>query len=41
MLNEYNVVLDGILLKPNMCLPGLDAPTASPAEVGQPTVGQM
>ena len=21
-LNEYNVVLDAILLKPNMCLPG-------------------
>lgn len=22
LLNEYNVVLDAILLKPNMCLPG-------------------
>jgi fructose-bisphosphate aldolase class I len=27
------VMLDGILLKPNMCLPGLDAPVASPEEV--------
>ena len=23
LLNEYNVALDGILLKPNMCLPGV------------------
>ncbi len=22
LLNEYNVLLEGILLKPNMCLPG-------------------
>ena len=22
LLNEYNVALDSILLKPNMCLPG-------------------
>jgi hypothetical protein len=22
LLNEYDVMLDGILLKPNMCLPG-------------------
>eukprot|EP00775_Hariotina_reticulata_P003924 gene3924-4178_t len=41
MLNEYNVVLDGILLKPNMCLPGLDAPTASPAEVAKYTTRTM
>jgi hypothetical protein len=25
-LNEYDVILDAILLKPNMILPGLDAP---------------
>ena len=24
LLNEYNVLLEGILLKPNMCLPGED-----------------
>jgi fructose-bisphosphate aldolase class I len=41
LLNEYGVVLDGILLKPNMCLPGLDAPTASPAEVAKYTVRTM
>ncbi|KIY93039.1 fructose-bisphosphate aldolase, class I [Monoraphidium neglectum] len=41
LLNEYNVVLDAILLKPNMCLPGLDAPTASPAEVAKYTVRTM
>lgn len=40
-LNEYDVVLDGILLKPNMCLPGLDAPTASPAEVAKYTTRTM
>eukprot|EP00878_Enallax_costatus_P000798 GHUV01000922.1.p1 GENE.GHUV01000922.1~~GHUV01000922.1.p1 ORF type:complete len:403 (+),score=124.33 GHUV01000922.1:45-1253(+) len=40
-LNEYNVVLEGILLKPNMCLPGLDAPTASPAEVAKYTTRTM
>ncbi len=22
LLNEYDIALDGILLKPNMCLPG-------------------
>jgi len=33
LLNEYDVMLDGILLKPNMCLPGLDAPVATPKEV--------
>jgi len=38
MLNEYNVQLDAILLKPNMILPGLDAPTASPADVARYTV---
>jgi hypothetical protein len=26
LLNEYNVVLDAILLKPNMCLPGEGRP---------------
>lgn len=41
MLNEYNVMLEGILLKPNMCLPGLDAPPASPKEVAQYTVRTM
>jgi len=40
-LNEYNVVLDAILLKPNMCLPGLDAPTASPADVAKYTTRTM
>lgn len=35
MLNEYDVMLDCILLKPNMCLPGLDAPIATP-EVRKP-----
>ena len=37
MLNEYDVMLEGILLKPNMILPGLDAPPASPADV-EPTM---
>ena len=38
MLNEYNVNLGAILLKPNMILPGLDAKAASPAEVAKWTV---
>eukprot|EP00884_Botryococcus_braunii_P007592 jgi/Botrbrau1/16834/Bobra.150_2s0058.1 len=38
LLNEYDIIMEGILLKPNMCLPGLDAPTASPAEVAKYTV---
>lgn len=37
MLNEYDVMLEGILLKPNMCLPGLDAPSVSPQEVAKYT----
>jgi fructose-bisphosphate aldolase, class I len=37
-LNLYNVDTSAILLKPNMILPGLDAPTASPAEVAAATV---
>ncbi|KAI3423022.1 hypothetical protein D9Q98_001374 [Chlorella vulgaris] len=41
LLNEYDVLLEGILLKPNMCLPGLDAPSASPAEVAKYTVRTM
>ncbi|KAF5838972.1 fructose-bisphosphate aldolase class-I-domain-containing protein [Dunaliella salina] len=41
LLNEYDVTLDGILLKPNMCLPGLDAPVATPKEVAQYTVRTM
>lgn len=41
MLNEYDVMLDCILLKPNMCLPGLDAPVASPEEVAKYTVRTM
>ncbi|KAK9829379.1 hypothetical protein WJX72_005486 [[Myrmecia] bisecta] len=41
LLNEYNVMLEGILLKPNMCLPGLDAPPASPEEVARYTVQTM
>ena len=41
MLNEYDVMLEGILLKPNMILPGLDAPPASPADVARYTVRTM
>lgn len=41
LLNEYNVILEGILLKPNMILPGLDAPTPSPEEVAKYTVRTM
>ena len=41
LLNEYGVVLEGILLKPNMCLPGLDAPPASPEDVAKYTVRTM
>eukprot|EP00271_Cylindrocystis_brebissonii_P012915 TRINITY_DN32422_c0_g1_i1.p1 TRINITY_DN32422_c0_g1~~TRINITY_DN32422_c0_g1_i1.p1 ORF type:complete len:422 (+),score=76.52 TRINITY_DN32422_c0_g1_i1:108-1373(+) len=41
LLNEYNVILEGILLKPNMILPGLDAPTPSPETVAKYTVRTM
>ncbi|PRW59176.1 fructose-1,6-bisphosphate aldolase [Chlorella sorokiniana] len=41
LLNEYDVMLEGILLKPNMCLPGLDAPPASPADVAKYTTRTM
>jgi hypothetical protein len=41
LLNEYDVLLEGILLKPNMCLPGLDAPAASPTEVAKYTTRVM
>lgn len=41
LLNEYDVMLEGILLKPNMILPGLDAPTPSPEEVAKYTVRTM
>jgi fructose-bisphosphate aldolase, class I len=41
MLNEYEVMIDAILLKPNMILPGLDAPVASPEEVAKYTVRTM
>lgn len=41
MLNEYEVMTDAILLKPNMILPGLDAPVASPEEVAKFTVRTM
>ncbi|GIL50637.1 hypothetical protein Vafri_6767, partial [Volvox africanus] len=41
LLNEYGVILEGILLKPNMCLPGLDAPVANPEEVARVTVRTM
>ncbi|KAG2495113.1 hypothetical protein HYH03_006723 [Edaphochlamys debaryana] len=41
LLNEYGVVLEGILLKPNMCLPGLDAPVASPKLVAEVTTRTM
>ncbi|BBN00803.1 fructose-bisphosphate aldolase, class I [Marchantia polymorpha subsp. ruderalis] len=40
-LNEYNVILEGILLKPNMILPGLDVPTPAPEEVAKYTVRTM
>ncbi|KAJ9516440.1 hypothetical protein QJQ45_011191 [Haematococcus lacustris] len=41
MLNEYDVMLEGILLKPNMILPGLDAPVATPQDVAHYTVRTM
>lgn len=41
LLNEYNIILEGILLKPNMILPGLDVPTPSPEEVAKYTVRTM
>lgn len=41
LLNEYNVILEGILLKPNMILPGLDVPTPAPEEVAHYTVRTM
>jgi fructose-bisphosphate aldolase class I len=41
LLNEYSVVPEAILLKPNMCLPGLDAPTATPEEVAHYTTRTM
>ncbi|MCO5573953.1 hypothetical protein L7F22_027731 [Adiantum nelumboides] len=41
LLNEYNVILEGILLKPNMILPGLDVPTPPPEEVAKYTVRTM
>lgn len=41
LLNEYGVMLEGILLKPNMCLPGLDAPVASPKDVARYTARTM
>lgn len=40
-LNEYDVMLEGILLKPAMTLPGLDAPVASPKDVARLTVQTM
>lgn len=41
LLNEYGVLKEGMLLKPNMCLPGLDAPSASPEEVAKYTTQTM
>lgn len=41
MLNEYDVMIDAILLKPNMILPGLDAPVATPEDVAKWTVRTM
>lgn len=41
MLNDYDVMLEAILLKPNMILPGLDAEVASPADVAKYTVRTM
>ncbi len=40
-LNRYDVVLEAILLKPNMILPGLDAPVAAKEEVAKYTVQVM
>ncbi|DBA85713.1 TPA: hypothetical protein ACH3X1_005284 [Trebouxia sp. C0004] len=40
-LNEHDVMLEGILMKPSMCLPGLDAPSASPKEVAHWTTQTM
>lgn len=40
-LNRYDVVLEAILLKPNMILPGLDAPVAPKEEVAKYTVQVM
>ncbi|KAJ7569853.1 hypothetical protein O6H91_01G097800 [Diphasiastrum complanatum] len=40
-LNEYNIILEGILLKPNMILPGLDVPTPPPEEVAKYTLRTM
>lgn len=36
-----SVILEGILLKPNMILPGLDVPTPAPEEVARYTVRTM
>jgi fructose-bisphosphate aldolase class I len=41
LLNEYGVLLEGIILKPNMILPGLDAPVASPQDVAKYTLQTM
>jgi len=41
LLNEYGVLKEGMLLKPNMCLPGLDAPSASPEVVAKYTARTM
>ena len=38
ILIEYNVMIDAILLKPGMTLPGLDADVATLAEVARYTV---
>eukprot|EP00608_Synchroma_pusillum_P003888 CAMPEP_0198425340 /NCGR_PEP_ID=MMETSP1452-20131203/4495_1 /TAXON_ID=1181717 /ORGANISM="Synchroma pusillum, Strain CCMP3072" /LENGTH=402 /DNA_ID=CAMNT_0044145695 /DNA_START=17 /DNA_END=1225 /DNA_ORIENTATION=+ len=40
-LNEYDVVLEAILLKPNMVLPGLDLGVPPPEEVAKYTVQVM
>lgn len=41
LLNEYGILMEGMLLKPNMCLPGLDVPTPPPQEVARYTVRTM
>ena len=41
LLNEYGILMEGMLLKPNMCLPGLDVPTPPPQEVAKYTVRTM
>ena len=40
-LKEHEVLLEGVILKPNMALPGEDAPKASPREVAEATIRML